>query len=330
MQDKIALYWNKQGGKVFCELCPHECILVHGKFGICNARQNIKNVLISKSYGVISTINIDPIEKKPLYHFYPGSTTLSFGSFGCNLKCGFCQNYVIARAKPSENIKLSPEDAIYFAVEKNAKLLSYTYNEPLTNYEWVLELAKLAARKNMHNILVTNGYIKEAPLEKLADYIAAANIDLKAYDDGFYNRHCSGTLSQVLKSIEILYKLKVHIEITNLVIDAENSDRQHFLQMLNFISSLSDEIPLHLSRYFPNNNFVLPQTRKETLINLYKIAKNKLKHVYIGNYDDCKYGSTYCKNCGFCIIERNGYNIKINCKNPAFCPQCMTRTNIII
>jgi pyruvate formate lyase activating enzyme len=329
MQCKTALYWKKRDGKILCRLCPNECAISEGRFGLCNARQNVKDTLISKSYGTVSSINTDPVEKKPLYHFHPGAKTLSFGSFGCNLKCGFCQNYAISGAKPSENIKLSPTDAIYFAVEKNAKLISYTYNEPLTNYEWVFEMSELAAKKGIGNILVTNGYINEKPLTKLADHINAANVDLKAYDDDFYRKHCGGTLNPVLKSIEILYKAKVHLEITNLVIDAENSDEEKFGQMLDFIAGLSDEIPLHLSRYFPSNNFVLARTREETLINLYEIAKSKLKYVYIGNFDRRKYSSTYCKNCGFCLIERNGYEININCKNPEICPECMTSNNII-
>jgi pyruvate formate lyase activating enzyme len=199
----------------------------------------------------------------------------------------------------------------------------------LTNYEWVLEMSELAAKKGIGNILVTNGYINEKPLRKLADYINAANVDLKAYDDDFYKRHCGGTLNPVLQSLEILYKAKVHLEITNLVIDAENTDEETFGQMLDFIAGLCDEIPLHLSRYFPSNNFALARTREETLIKLYEIAKSKLKYVYIGNLDRPKYSSTYCKNCGFCIIERNGYDIKINCQNPEICPQCTTRNNII-
>lgn len=331
MRAKEASYWNRQGSnKVFCRLCPHECLIPERQFGLCNARQNVNNTLISKSYGMVSAINIDPVEKKPLYHFYPGAKTLSIGSFGCNLKCGFCQNSGISMSKPEGDIRLSPEDTAYFAIEKNIKLISYTYNEPLINYEWVGEMSALARKKSMQNILVSNGYIKEEPLKRLSDYIDAANIDLKAYGNSFYEKNCGGSLEPVLRTIENLYNSKVHLEITNLVIDGENSDEASFRKMVGFIAGISDEIPLHLSRYFPSHKFTLPETKEETLINLYSIAKEKLKYVYLGNFDSPEHENTYCKNCAACLIERNGYNIKMNCKNPRLCPECGTRNNIII
>ncbi|MCL1973055.1 MAG: AmmeMemoRadiSam system radical SAM enzyme [Endomicrobia bacterium] len=305
-------------------------MISEGRYGLCNARQNIGGTLISQSYAMISALNLDPVEKKPLYHFYPGSKTLSFGSFGCNLKCGFCQNSGIASSKPAGNIQLSPEDAVYFAVEKNIKLISYTYNEPLINYEWVFDMSMLARKKSMQNILVTNGYIKEEPLKKLACFIDAANVDLKAFSDDFYHKNCGGSLEPVLKSIEILHKMNVHLEITNLVIDGENSDMEEFEKMIEYIAGINDEIPLHLSRYFPSHKFTAAKTKRETLFNLYDIAKTKLKYVYLGNFDGIEQESTYCKNCGFCIISRKGYDITVNCKNPRICPECGIRNNIII
>lgn len=287
--------------------------------------------LVSKSYGRVSAINIDPVEKKPLYHFYPGEKTLSFGSFGCNLSCGFCQNSSISAVKPKESPFFTPEDSAYFAVEKNVKLISYTYNEPLTNYEWVLEMSAAARKKSMQNILVTNGYINEEPLKKLADYLDAANVDLKAFTDKFYNKVCGGYVDPVLNTIKNLHKAGVHLEITNLLIDNENTSEDDFDKMTDFIASVSDEIPLHLSRYFPDFNFTAEKTKAETLLKFYNEAKKKLKYVYIGNFDGPEeYGSTFCKSCGFCLIERNGYNIKINCKNPRICRECGVKNNIII
>ena len=329
MQTKESSYWNRQGSRILCRLCPRECMISEGRYGLCNARQNIDGTLMSQSYGMISALNLDPVEKKPLYHFYPGSKTLSFGSFGCNLKCGFCQNSGITSSKPVGNIKLSPEDAVYFAVEKNIKLISYTYNEPLINYEWVFDTSMLSRKKSMQNILVTNGYVKEEPLKKLACFIDAANVDLKAFGDDFYHRNCGGSLEPVLKSIEILHKANVHLEITNLVIDGENSDIEEFEKMVEYIAGINDEMPLHLSRYFPNHKFTVPKTKRETLFNLYDIAKTKLKYVYLGNFDGIEQESTYCKNCGFCIISRKGYDIAINCKNPCICQECGIRNNII-
>jgi len=328
--NKTALFWEAEGNGVRCVLCPHRCLIKEGGYGLCNARGNKGGALVSKSYGSVSAINIDPVEKKPLFHFYPGSKTLSFGSFGCNLSCGFCQNYSISAGNPaSAEVRLSPEDALYFALEKNIKLISYTYNEPVTNYEWVLETAELAGKKGMQNILVTNGYINEEPLLKLCDFIEAANVDLKAFNDTFY-KNCGGSLSPVLKTIEILYKKKVHLELTNLIIEDENSSEDEFKKMIDFISGLSDEIPLHLSRYFPAYKFTKPQTSEETLKKLYDISRKRLKYVYIGNFDGVKYESTYCKKCGFCLIERSGYQVKMKCKNPQLCCNCGAKNNITI
>ncbi|MCL2335233.1 MAG: AmmeMemoRadiSam system radical SAM enzyme, partial [Endomicrobia bacterium] len=289
MPDKTALFWESAKSGVRCVLCPHECLIADGKYGICKARKNENGKLVSKSYGAVSAINLDPVEKKPLYHFYPGSKTLSFGSYGCNLSCGFCQNYSISAANPCvPEAYLSAQDALYFALEKNIRLISYTYNEPLTDYEWVLETAELARKKGMKNILVTNGYINEKPLIKLCGFIDAANVDLKAFSGRFY-KNCGGSLAPVLKTIEIMFSKKVHLELTNLVIEGENTAESEFKKMIDFISGLSDEMPLHLSRYFPAYKFTKEQTSSETLKKLYETAKKRLKYAYIGNYDGSEY-----------------------------------------
>ncbi len=330
MRDKEALYWSGKNGRVRCELCPHMCVLEDSQFGLCNARQNVKGLLVSKSYGLISAISIDPVEKKPLYHFYPGSKTLSFGGYGCNFKCGFCQNFSVSQIKPKNDHFLLPEDALYFALEKNIRLISYTYNEPLINYEWIFEMFVQARKRSMQNILVTNGYINEVPLKRLAEFTDAANVDLKAFNNDFYKKNCGGTLEPVLKTIELLYKEKVHIELTNLLIDGQNTDIKEFEKMIDFIASLSDAIPLHLSRYFPNYNFKDTRTKEETLKNFYNLAKEKLKYVYLGNFDNIVYESTFCKKCGNCLIARDGYEVTVNCKNPAICPECGSKNNIIL
>ena len=330
MPDKAALYWKEAKDKaVRCGLCPHKCLINESNFGVCNARRNLNGVLYSQSYGIISALNIDPVEKKPLFHFHPGEKTLSLGSYGCNFTCGFCQNFSISAVRPPKKDIVSPEDALYFASEKNIKLISYTYNEPLINYEWLLETCELARKKGMENILVTNGYINEEPLKRIAEWIDAANVDLKAFSGAFYKKNCGGSLEPVLKSIEILHKSKIHVELTNLVIDNENTSEMDFQKMLDFIANLSDEIPLHISRYFPSYRFELAPTKEETLIRFYETAKKKLKYVYIGNFSGQKYESTYCKKCGFCIIERKGYKITPKCKNLRICCECEIKNNII-
>ena len=192
-------------------------------------------------------------------------------------------------------------------------------------------MSTAARKKSMQNILVTNGYINEEPLKKLLDYTDAANVDLKAFNDKFYNKICGGYLDPVLKTIKNLYNAGVHIEITNLLIDNENTSEDDFNKMTDFIASLSDEIPLHISRYFPSFKFNAEKTKAETLIKFYNTAKKKLKYVYLGNYEgSAEYESTFCKNCGFCLIERNGYDIKTNCKNVRICCNCGVKNNIII
>lgn len=330
MQSKQALFWNTLGTEIRCTLCPHYCEIDEGGYGKCKVRQNRNGFLFAQSYGLISALGIDPVEKKPLFHFHPGSKTLSFGSFGCNLSCSFCQNFQISQNKPEKTTFFKPDDALYFALEKNIKLISYTYNEPVVNYEWVLETAELARKKGMENILISNGYINEKPLNDLSEFIDAANIDLKSFDNNFYKGFCKATLKPVLKTIEFLHSNKIHIEITNLLIENKNTDIAVFDNLIDFLADLSNEIPLHLLRYFPAYKVSSKATDEKILTDFYNKAKKKIKHVYLGNVGYKEFENTYCKKCGFTLIERDGYNISLNCKNPRICCNCGVKNNIIL
>lgn len=283
---KLAMYFNKiEASKVHCYLCPHNCVINPGKLGACRARKNIGGKLYSLNYGKITSIALDPIEKKPLFRFKPGSKILSAGTFGCNLKCSFCQNWTIAHVD-ADTYDITPESLVFKAkeLEHDGNIgIAYTYNEPSIWYEFVYDTARLAREAGLSNILVTNGFIgKEAMLE-LLPYIDAMNIDVKAYTETFYNDVCKGTLENVKETVELVAG-KCHVEITTLVIPTLNDALTEISDLAKWISSISSRIPLHLSRYFPNYKLQnIPPTPKETLVECRKEALKYLEYVYLGN-----------------------------------------------
>jgi len=282
---KEALYYKKlNDGSVQCLLCPKLCTIKKGKSGFCGARENIGNKLFSNIYSRVSSHGMDPIEKKPLYHFYPGSLILSLGTTGCNFACPFCQNWQISQERNVPTQHMSASEAVEKALERSSIGIAYTYSEPIIWYEYVMDTAKLARKKGLKNVLVTNGYINENPLKELLPFIDAMNIDLKAFDEKFYREICKGGLETVLKTIKIS-STSCHIEITNLVIPGFNDTTRHFENLVNWIAeNLGVDIPLHFSRYFPQYKMKTGSaTPIETLEQAYEIAKRKLRYVYLGN-----------------------------------------------
>ena len=317
---------------VQCLLCPHNCLLKNNEVGKCRIRKNINGKLYSLTYGVTSSVAVDPIEKKPLYHFYPGSYILSFGSFGCNFKCGFCQNWEISQASVDEEYIEEISAKQLLAISKKYKDnigISYTYNEPLINFEFVLETAELFHSQGLKNVLVTNGFINKQPLLELLPYIDAANIDLKSFNKEFYKKVCDGNLNFVLQTIEIMVDQKKHVELTTLVIPGYNDTEEEIKQIVDYVASLSKEIPLHFSGYFPNYKFSVPPTSVDLLIKFYHLAKEKLDYVYLGNVWEEKYNSTYCPSCGKLLILRVGYDIKIVGLENKKCTSCGKEIKII-
>ncbi|MEA3453960.1 MAG: AmmeMemoRadiSam system radical SAM enzyme [Candidatus Caldatribacteriota bacterium] len=310
---KEALFYeliDKEKEIIKCLLCPKECVINEGKVGFCRARKNIEGKLYSLIYAKTSSVGFDPIEKKPLYHFLPGSSVLSLGTVGCNFACAFCQNWTISQAniKDVQVEELSPEKAIQLTLKNNSPAICYTYSEPLIWYEYVLDTAKLAKKNNLKNILVTNGFINREPLVKLLPFIDAMNIDLKSFRDSFYQKYCKGNLSSVLDTIELAKKY-CHIEITNLIIPGLNDSDKEIKEMTDWISSLDPKIPLHFSRYFPCYKMKIPATPISTLYKARDIAQKKLKYVYVGNIWDEEANITYCANCKKILIKRAGNNI---------------------
>lgn len=283
---KIAMYWEKiEESKVHCCLCPHHCVIKPGGLGVCRARKNIDGNLYSINYGKVASVSLDAIEKKPLYRFHPGKQILSAGTFGCNLKCSFCQNWGIAHEDPKV-LDVSPEWLVSEAVKslKEGNIgIAYTYNEPSIWYEFVYDTSRLAKEKGLYNVMVTNGFISKDPLEALLPYIDAMNIDVKGYTASFYKDICKGTLDNVKETVEIAAG-KCHIEITTLVIPGHNDAMEEISKMSKWIASISPEIPLHLSRFFPNYKMQdLPPTPVDTLKKAQEKALKYLKYVYLGN-----------------------------------------------
>ncbi|MEA3328914.1 MAG: AmmeMemoRadiSam system radical SAM enzyme [Candidatus Omnitrophota bacterium] len=281
---KEALYYQKlEQGKVCCLLCPRKCVIASGKYGFCRVRKNIDGKLFSENYGRVSSIALDPIEKKPLYHFHPGKSILSLGTKGCNLSCLFCQNWQISQADDVDTRPISLEEIINQAKKVNSFGIAYTYNEPLTWYEFILQSARFAGKKGLKNVLVTNGFINQEPLKELIPYIDALNIDLKSIDDNFYVKYCGGTLKPVLETIKTASRF-AHLELTNLIIPTLNDSRENFIKLRDWIfENLGPGVPLHFSGYFPCYKMDIPPTPLKTLEMAREIALEKLRYVYLGN-----------------------------------------------
>lgn len=273
--------------KTVCRICPHQCKLDEGQRGFCNARICRDGKVISENYGRITAMALDPIEKKPLYHFNPGSKILSVGSYGCNLRCLFCQNHHISMAKGHgiDYGELSPCDLVDQAYELKGRGnigIAYTYNEPLIGYEFVRECSELAKERGLKNVVVTNGYICEEPLRDLIPLIDAMNIDLKSFSKAFYTK-LKGDLDTVKRNISII-AASCHVEVTTLIIPGENDSEKEMEELSAWLSDISHDIPLHISRFFPRWKMQDREaTPVETVYRLADIARKNLKYVYEGN-----------------------------------------------
>jgi len=285
---KEALYYEIESNKnVKCLLCPQGCRLEDGKAGVCGVRENIDGKLFSLVYERPVAINIDPIEKKPLYHFHPGEKILSIGTYGCNLSCSFCQNYDISQEdnkKAIESInKIDAKSIIELCEKHNLKFLAFTYNEPTIFYEYMLEIAKLCREKGIKTVIVSNGQINEKPLLELVHYIDAFNIDLKAFNSNFYKRICKGDFETTKNAIRIIVENKKHLEVTLLLIEGYNDNENEFREYCTFLKNLDRNIVLHISRAFPRYKLDFNPTPVSLLKKFEAIAGEYLRYVYIGN-----------------------------------------------
>ena len=280
---KEALWYEKlDNNLVHCHLCPHNCKIAESKSGICKVRQNNNGTLYSLNYKKATSIAVDPMEKKPLYHFHPGKYVLSIGTYGCNFRCDFCQNHEISQTTLNGQM-LDIDELIKICKSKpNCVGIAYTYNEPTIWYEFVLECAKKFKEANLANVLVTNGYINTEPLKELLPYIDAMNIDLKSMNNEFYKEICGGRLEPIINTIKEAIK-NCHVEITSLIIPTKNDSLKNMEELSKWIASLNPNTPLHLSRYYPAYKMQIPPTDPMTLLELKNVALKHLKYVYIGN-----------------------------------------------
>mgnify|MGYP000948680820 CR=1 FL=1 len=315
---KEALFYDKlNNNTVQCQLCPRRCTIPLGQRGFCQVRQNQGGTLYSLSYGKLVSVHVDPIEKKPLFHFLPSTAAFSIATAGCNLRCKFCQNWEISQRRPEEidYQYIEPAALVKEAVASGAPTIAYTYTEPTIFYEYMLEAAKLARQAGLRNVMHSSGYINEAPLRQLAKYLDAANIDLKGFSDEFYSKLSEGSLAPVLASLKVLKSEGVWIEITNLILPGYNDDPELIKKMCLWIKdNLGEDTPLHFSRFFPMYKMIaLNPTPVSALENARKIAMEcGLRYVYIGNVVGNLAENTYCPKCKRLLIERRGYFVLQN------------------
>ncbi|MEA1985992.1 MAG: AmmeMemoRadiSam system radical SAM enzyme [Candidatus Marinimicrobia bacterium] len=325
MKERLAGWWEVENNNIRCVLCPEKCLIYEGKTGLCKVRKNIDNKLYSLVYGKPIAMNIDPIEKKPLYHFLPGTNVFSIGTYGCNMQCKFCQNWDISQ-KNIQKIEYeieyySPEQIVDLAIKNSCDSIAFTYNEPTIFGEYVLDIAKLARRENLKTVMVTNGYIMPKARNEIYKYIDSANIDVKGFTENFYKSFTGASLKNVLNTILYLKKENIHIELTTLLIDGKNDNEFDLRNEFNWISeNLGNDIPLHLSAFYPAYKMLDEnRTRIKSLKKAKQIAKEShLNYVYIGNIAGVD-NNTYCDNCGEIIINRSGLSTKIIQKNRCKC-----------
>ena len=349
---QAKLYKPLKNQTVQCQACRWYCAIPKGHFGICGVRQNIEGKLYLLVYGKAVGPHLDPIEKKPLYHFLPGTTALSFGTVGCSFGCLFCQNYF--QSQPPREIRytplplseknrrihqvinqlsqdLSPSDLVNLALKTNAQSIAYTYNEPTIFIEYAYDTAKLAKKHDIKNVFVSNGFESKESLELIAPYLDAINIDLKSFNPDFYKKIVKGRLDYVLDNIKQVYKKGIHLEITTLIIPKHNDSQKELTQIAQFIKNLDPNIPWHITAFHPDYKMLdIPPTPIKTLLKAYDIGKKVgLHYVYIGNVYDPKHSSTYCPKCNALLIQRNGWESDFINLNPKTgkCLKCGFKIN---
>ncbi len=306
---RTAQYWKNCGDDaVRCELCPNYCVIRNGHGGSCGVRYNRDGTLYADGYGRISSSNVDPIEKKPLYHFRPGTDIFSVGGWGCNLHCSFCQNWSISQDFIRDGAAYSPEQIVAGAERAGTSAVAYTYNEPLISVEFVLACSALARERGLQNVAVTNGYVSSEAREEIVGAIDAFNVDIKSMDDDFYRRNCGGKLRPILEFCESVRGAGKHLEITNLIIPGENDSPATITELVDWIAdSLGSDVPLHFSAYRPQYKMTNKATDVSVLRRAHDAAACKLHYVYLGNVVTSCGQDTACPGCGECVISRTGY-----------------------
>ncbi|MGC8880737.1 MAG: AmmeMemoRadiSam system radical SAM enzyme [Minisyncoccia bacterium] len=329
--EKAFLFKKLEKSKVECLACNHHCILEESQTGICGVRKNINGELRLLVYSKPVAVNIEPIEKKPFFHFFPGKAAFSLGTIGCNFGCEFCQNWEISQlpkiSKSSqifETEEWSPEKIIAYCKENSIPIIAYTYNEPTIWTEYVLEIMKLAKKEKIKNVWVSNGFMSKKTIKLISPYLDAINIDLKSFRDEFYRKICKARLEPVKENIKKIFEMGIWEEITTLIIPGYNDSEKELKEIAKFLCNISPDLVWHITAFYPAYKMLdIPSTSLKTLIKAYQIGKEAgLKYVYTGNIPDKNLESTFCPNCQEKLIERWGIEmIKNNLKNGK-CPRC--------
>ncbi len=325
---KVAAWWRPDGDAVRCELCPHRCRIADGKTGICGVRRNIGGTLFATTYGKVSSVQMDPVEKKPLFHFHPGSAILSIGSVGCNFRCGFCQNWhLVERRVPVSDAPI--HGLVRAARDAGSVGIAYTYNEPMIWMEFVGDCAAAAHEAGLANVLVTNGFVSPAPLDDLLPRIDAMNIDLKSMDEAFYRTVCGGRLDAVLETIRTA-AARTHVELTTLLVPGGSDSDEQIAKVVDFVARTDRGIPLHFSRYFPQHRYTAPPTDPARLEAAWRIARAALDYVYVGNYGLPGAEDTLCPRCGATVVRRSGYRTAVTGLAGRACASCGAALRFVV
>ena len=318
--------YKTEGNLIVCMLCPHNCRLRQNQTGICGVRKNSGDKIELTTYGVISGISVDPVEKKPLYHFFPGRNILSIGSYGCNMRCDFCQNWHISQKIPESLIYESKPEQVAMMAQKteNNIGIAFTYNEPVIWFEYLRDVAIAVKESGLHTAIVSNGFVNRDPMNEILKFIDAFNIDLKAFNNIFYKRLTGAEIGPVKASLKQIAGADKHLEITTLIIPGQNDNNKEMKLQAQWIASeLGKSVPLHLSRYYPKYRRDDPPTSQEKLNDLFNIASEILDNVYIGNTVSVSGQSTHCPVCGTIVTERSGYVTRLlNIDKTGSCTSC--------
>ena len=328
---EALLYEKLENRLVHCFLCAHQCRISDQKYGFCGVRQNLDGILYSHVYGKPIAVHIDPIEKKPLYHFLPGSSSFSLATVGCNFHCGFCQNWEISQVSfrsgriPSE-AEVAPEEIVEAALKNNCRSISYTYTEPTIFFEYALDIAKLAKEKGLYNVFVTNGYMTKEALVMIKPYLDAANVDLKFFRESSYKRVCSAGLEPVKESIRAMRELGIWVEVTTLALPQENDSQEELADIAKFLAAVDKEMPWHISRFHPDYKFIdHAATSGDTLKMAQELGKAAgIKYIYVGNV----YGwgnDTCCPVCEKMLVKREGFEVLENNIKQGKCAFCQAK-----
>ncbi|MGB2908210.1 MAG: AmmeMemoRadiSam system radical SAM enzyme [Candidatus Aminicenantaceae bacterium] len=328
MHKEAMLYASLDGGSVACGLCQHRCHIEPGEHGVCGVRRNQNGRLFTRVYGEVIAAHVDPIEKKPLFHFLPGTHSLSVATMGCNFRCSFCQNWQISQGSKGEGAglagrRMDPVEIVAAARKQGCLSISYTYTEPTIYFEYAYDTARLAVEAGLFNVFVTNGYMTPEAVDTIRPYLHACNVDLKSFQEDFYRRMCGARLAPVLETIRLLRESGIWVEVTTLVIPGQNDSEQELTEIATFIADVDRDIPWHISRFHPDFQYQeSPATPVETLRKAHDIGRNQgLRYIYLGNvWGEAE--DTACPSCGLTVIGRRGFSITADRLEEGKCPSC--------